>query len=546
MRRLAINDLETGNQPLYNEDQTVVLLYNGEIYNYPELRKRLEAKGHKFTSHSDGEVVCHLYEEMGLNLFQELDGMFSIALWDDHVQKLILARDIPGEKPLYYSKLPDGGMVFASEIRSIAEFPGIDLSLDMQSLWDMPSFLWIPEPNTVYQNVKALPPGHTLVIDDGGMQISAYPNLFERDLDLTGLCDADIATEVRRIVEHAITSRLLSDVPVGSFLSGGFDSSLIATIASQHLSELSTFTIGFEDLDDPYHGKANESHYAEEYAKKLGTKHHTIHVTGEDFLSGLDDFCLYGDQPWAVSSGLGVFAVAKAARAADITVLLTGDGADECFGGYSWYASLEGKTAINPSFATAFDMHYYANEEDKHALFSEDVFADAESSLRLLGIQKTDADWTPKDLVTHDRLFYQPNEMLKKADRMTMGNSVEGRAPFVAPAILNLADKLPFNLLVRNGTLKWILREAFADVLPEKIVRRPKHGFNVPIDHWLKNEWSSLVQETFAPSSALAREGLIRSDAYETAQRLLHDTNRINGHSIFCFVMLNRWLTMNT
>lgn len=544
MRRLSINDLATGNQPLYNEDKTIALLYNGEIYNYKDIRKKLEAKGHKFTSHSDGEVICHLYEEVGLDVFKELDGMFAAALWDDGAKRLILARDLPGEKPLYYSMLPDGGLVFSSEIKSLRTFPGVDLSLDMQAIWDLPSFLWIPEPNTIYKEVKALMPGHILTIDEKGMEIRSYPNNFEKHLGLEARSEKEIILEVRRIVEEAVVSRLLSDVPVGSFLSSGLDSSIIATIASRHLQELSTFTIGFEDLDDPYHGKANESHHAEAYAKKLGTRHHTIHVTGKDFLQGLDDFSLFGDQPWGVSSGLGVFAISKAARAAGIKVLLTGDGADECFGGYSWYTKLQGKKTINPSHQHAFDLHYYANEDDKHALFNSDAFANIQSSLRFFGDYKADKDWEPKDFITHDKLFYQPNEMLKKADRMTMANSVEGRAPFVAPGILNLAEQLPFELLIKNDQLKWVLRQAFQDLLPDDIVNRPKHGFNVPIDHWLKHEWAHLVEETFSPSSSLSRMGLLAPDALTTAKRLLED-KRLLGHGIFCYVMLNRWLQMH-
>lgn len=250
VRRLRINDLVTGDQPLFNEDKSIILFYNGEIYNAPQLRKDLESKGYQFRSRSDGEVICHLYCEHGEDLFQRLDGMFAIALWIEKEQKLLLARDIPGEKPLYYALLTDTELVFASEIKSLVKFPDLDLSLNKQALWDFPTFLWIPEPHTVYESIWALPRGHLLVADEKGIRIRPYPNRFNQQN--IPLDDNDVIIETRRVVTEAVQSRLLSDVPVGSFLSGGLDSSIIATLASQALHELTTFCIAFEDVADPH------------------------------------------------------------------------------------------------------------------------------------------------------------------------------------------------------------------------------------------------------------------------------------------------------
>jgi asparagine synthase (glutamine-hydrolysing) len=231
MRRLSINDLETGDQPLYSEDRNIALFYNGEIYNYPELRLSLESKGYTFRTRSDGEVICHLYKEYGLDLFGYLDGMFAAALWIEDEQRLVLARDIPGEKPLYYAKLSESELVFASELKSLLRFPHVDAELNLQAIWDMPTFLWIPEPETIYKHVFALPRGHLLVSDSLGMRIHPYDNKHLGAVER--LTDEEVVSETRRVVQAAVESRLLSDVPLGCFLSGGLDSSIVAALASR-------------------------------------------------------------------------------------------------------------------------------------------------------------------------------------------------------------------------------------------------------------------------------------------------------------------------
>ena len=342
MRRLAIVDLAHGEQPFRTEDGAITMFYNGEIYNYLELRRGLEAKGHRFRSHCDGEVIPFLYREYGEKLFEMLDGMFAVALWIADEKTLILARDIPGEKPLHYAELAPGEIAFGSEIEALKPFPGIDLGLDRQALWDFPTFLWIPEPRTAYRGIKALPRAHILIADAKGTRLKRYDNKFNL-APLPGQDEASVVAETRRVVEEAVKSRLLSDVPVGSFLSGGLDSSIVATISAQNLTALDTFSVGFEDLDDPYHGRADESDAAAATAARIGARHHIIRVTGQTFKEEIDRFSRHGDQPFAVSSGFGILAVSKAARDTGIKVLMTGDGADEMFGGYSWYALLDGR-----------------------------------------------------------------------------------------------------------------------------------------------------------------------------------------------------------
>lgn len=569
MCRLSINDVVGGDQPLYNADRSIALLYNGEIYNYRELRCELEAKGHIFKTRSDGEVICHLYQHYGEDLFERLDGMFAAALWIAPERKLLLARDLPGEKPLYYAQPRPGELVFASEIAGLRQFPAIDLSLNRQALWDFPTFLWIPEPATVYSSIKALPRGHILVVEEQTSRLRPYRNRFNRDA-LVSSNERDVIAETRRVVEQAVTSRLLSDVPVGSFLSGGLDSSIVATIASRELDSLDTFSVGFEDVDDPYHGRSDESAAAAQTASRIGSRHHAVRVTAQTFRDELDTFCRHADQPFAVSSGFGILAVAKAARESGIKVLLSGDGADESFGGYSWYAYLNGAgrnggrardgivsfqnfgiplgdrlVTIDsmPAPTQAWAWHYYAHEEEKKKLFSSDFLEGMASSLGHFQGYRNGNPWAPVDFVAQDRDFYFPNEMLSKVDRMTMAYSVEGRVPFAAPSVLAHADKLSFRHFVGpDGTLKPVLRQAFADILPPDVVTRPKHGFNVPIDLWLKGDWADLVGETFSAGSALRNSGIVAPNAGEVARAMLQDRDRLNGHTVFCMIMLNRWL----
>ena len=577
MRRLSINDLEHGGQPLFNASRSVALFYNGEIYNYPELRRELESRGHRFATHSDGEVICHLYDEMGADLFERLDGMFGAALWIENERRLILARDLPGEKPLYYAEPAPGELVFASELAGLAPYPSIDMSLNPQAVWDFPSFLWVPEPDTIYRGIRALPRGHLLIADANGVRVRAYANRF--NTGPIGESDEEVVAETRRVVSEAVRSRLLSDVPVGAFLSSGLDSSIVATLAAEALARdggrtLTTFSIGFEDAADPYHGRADESAEAAAYARTLGTVHHEIRVTADSFRADLETFCRHGGEPFAVSSGLGILTIARAARERGITVLLSGDGADELFGGYSWYPylpldgvapapapqdplsfqnfgdGLDRRLSVLAGYGPAeraWAWHYYAAEAEKAALFASDLAAEANTSLRhFAAYQPVDgADWTAEDYIRQDRAFYLPYEMMRKLDRMTMACSVEGRAPFVAPAVLSHAAKLRYGQMVRGDTLKWALRRAFADRLPTDITTRPKHGFNVPIDHWLKGEWSDLLDRTFTPGSALDQAGMLAPGAMDTARRLLHDPRRLNGHTLFCFIMLNFWLDLN-
>jgi len=569
-RRLSINDLKNGTQPLFNKDKSIVLLYNGEIYNYRELRKDLENKGYKFRTHSDGEVICHLYDECGEQLFNFLDGMFAISLWDKKLKKLYLVRDYTGEKPLYYSKLSSNEIVYSSELKALKDFLPLKLDINKQAIWDYVSFLWIPEPNTIYKDVYALSPGCMLIVSESNIKIKKYidPREHEKPKKYK-----DLISEIRSKVTDSIESRLISDVEVGSFLSGGIDSSIIAAIASKKINNLRTYTIGFEKGKDPYGGNNDESQYAQEFAKKINSIHKTIRVGAKDFKNILDDFVHYSDQPFGVSSGLGVYLITKNAQKDGIKVLLSGDGADEVFGGYMWYkylnkidytsegsdnsskddlsfhnsnAPVDDKLKMLQKYSShkrAWAWHYYASEYDKKSLFSQSIQKKAKSSLRFFKEYNPNKIWSPEDYIRQDREFYLPNEMLKKADRMGMGNSVEIRVPFVSKSILKFIKNLSYNDLIKKDRLKTTLKDAFKDILTDEIINRPKHGFNVPIELWLKNEWKDLVDEAFGETSFLRRHDIISDNmTIDTVNNMLNDDKRLHGHTVFCFIVLNIWL----
>jgi len=572
IRRLSINDVEHGDQPLFNTSRTVSVVYNGEIYNSPALRTDMEARGFVFQTHSDGEVICHLYDLYGEEAFEHLDGMYAISLWDEAAQRLILARDHAGEKPLYYARLEGGGIVFGSEIRALKIFPGLKLELNRQALWDFPTFGWIPEPETIFTAVKALERGQRLVFEKNEVTLRAIRNTFTAGEGM--ITDDDEAIRATRaIVEDAVRARLLSDVEVGTFLSGGLDSSIVTSIAAASIPDLMTFCVGFEDVHDPHHGSADESVYAQAFADHIGCRHHLVRATPEFFRGHLDNFVKYGDQPFAISSGMGIYAVSHAAREMGIKVLLSGDGADECFGGYSWYVHLAealGNQDVLPpgdekgiisynntgiaenervrqvsrlrDAEKAWAWHYFAHESEKARLYSHDFAAEHLDSVRFFERFRGDGAWQPVDFIRHDRAFYQPFEMMRKLDLMTMANSVEGRAPFVAPSILAHVERLGFTHLVRGKTLKWALREAFRNALPMDIIERPKHGFNVPLDHWFRSGWRELLKETFSSDSALARAGLIDTNGLVEAVALSDNTHRVSGQTLFAYVILNMWL----
>ena len=572
-RRLSINNLAGGGQPLWNQDRTVALLYNGEIYNSPALRRGLERDGTIFRTQCDGEVIPHLYDRHGAACFAMLDGMFATAVWDTRRQILLLARDPAGEKPLYYTLLSNRELAFASELKGLYQFGGPGFSINRQALWDLPTFLWIPEPDTVFEGVFALPRGHLLISTPDSIEVKDYRKTpsapkFESD--------SEAIQEIEKVVRESIESRLLSDAPVGAFLSGGLDSSIVVAIANKKLAPLATFTIGMEDLNNPYGGVIDESPHAEALSRHLGTAHHQVQLDAQSSRRDLSRFVRHGDQPFAVSSALGVLAIARRAREVGIKVLLSGDCADECFGGYTYYQQLQygaggedggeydeadvsmndvglsvhdrlRRLAAYPPDKRAWAWHYHAAEGTKAQLFSPDLRSGVMSSLRHFSpLRYLDELNThephPEDFVRHDRNFYMPFEMLTKLDRMTMAYSVEGRAPFAASAVLELANRLRFNQMVRNGNPQvgfapglcrsassggdrtsetWVLR-ARRPLATQRVVRSLRRGIRSglrTVAPWLPRPWRP-------------RHWPENGARHRAAQRT----------HLFSFIILNLWL----
>lgn len=572
--RLAINDVSGGGQPFYNKKKTICVFYNGEIYNFRDLRRSLDLRGYTFSSGCDGDILPAMYEVYGQRMFELLDGMFAIALWLSDERRLILARDPQGEKPLYYSRLDNGfGLAFGSEIRTFRRLTKLRLTTNRESIWDFPSFLWIPEPLTIYNEVRSVSPGEVITFD--GMSISRSRMEQKRaGLRNQFANDEEAILETKQVVDYAIRSRLMSDVRVGAFLSGGLDSAIVVSRAKKELGQIETFNVAFETGPDACNGVYDESLEALETANSLGTSHSTIRLTAKGARGLLDDFVRFGDQPFAVSSGLGILAVSQQASYRGIKVLLSGDCADETFGGYPWYLQLAQQSrettadaGITPeiSFNTtglalderlrvlsnytshqrAWAWHYYASESDKRDLFSEEFGHGQPTAFRHFRDWNESTTWTPEMYIDNDRDFYMVNEMLTKLDRMTMASSVEGRAPFASRAVRDHASRLSLDHLIGGFNLKRVLREAYRKEIPETCRIRPKHGFNVPIDQWLKGEWKDLVDETFAQGSALWAHGFIDKKSRINVSKLLSDTARLNGHSVFCFIVLNRWLELS-
>ena len=570
VNRLAINDLSGGAQPFFNTKADICVIYNGEIYNHKSLRRTLNEHGVYVESQVDGAILPYLYEIYGESFLNLLDGMFAMALVNFETEELILARDVAGEKPLYYS-LDGRGLFFSSSLDSFPILKRKNIELDSQSIWDFPSFLWCPQPNTIYRGVFSLLPGEVLCFRDGSakksrIEMNPDPNL-PKSLE-------DRVLYVKETIIDSITGCLMSEVPIATFLSGGLDSSIVSMVAAQNIHELNTYSVSFPDQIDSAGLNYNEEPFAQLLAEAFQTNHHVLRLDSTIALNYLEEFVKKADQPFSVSSGLGVFAISKLAQEVGDRVILSGDGADELFGGYSWYSYLPNlmsrrkllKESLSPTVTMQdigmpvelrldiiskysdedflFALHYYATENDKKSLFSNDfqISLNGYESAAKLGSTFGTLQ-TPLSVLQSDRIMYLNQEMLRKVDLFTMANSIEGRAPFVRKKVLNLAAALSFEELVRDGELKWILRKAFSDQLPKEILNRKKHGFNFPIEEWLQNEWRHLVTNTFSTNSQLFQRGLIDKISIRNVGEFLNSTRKLHGHTLFSFIVLDMFLS---
>jgi asparagine synthase (glutamine-hydrolysing) len=563
--RLAINGLEDGRQPL--RAPGVSMVYNGEVYNCMDLRSRANAGGSDVTSRVDGAPIPHLFRQLGPQALGLIDGPYALALWDSWSGSMILARDPLGEKPLYYRELSQGGLAFSSETRPLMDLSGERNILNTQALWDVPTFLWTPEPDTAIRDIHALPSGHALIYQNGDFELVQI--LRKASLWPIRISDREAVETTRQLVYDAVRTRAMSEVPLGSFLSGGLDSSIVTALLRQQRHDVErAFSVQLPPFHDLQHGYVDESLQARDLATKLNLPVTIVEISHERARDLLPDFVRAGDSPNAVSSGLGVMAVAEAALDLGIKVLLSGDCADELFGGYSWYpyVGLLSETSFlensEPSFhehglslqsrlealshvpgpQRALSWHYYASETAKRSVFSNWISDQTQPSVRIMNEWRSESNWGFLDFVNNDRDFYLPQEMLRKADRFAMRRSVEVRVPFASPWLLDFARVLAPSQLVRQGVLKWTLRQAFNHLLPKSVLSRDKHGFNFPMAAWLRGPWSDLVEDTFSARSPLGDLGLIGEHSHQAALNLLNDPNRDQSHAVFSWIVMAMWL----
>lgn len=557
-RRLSIIDLsEAGRQPLSNEDGTVWLVFNGEIYNYPELRRELEGKGHRFRSHTDSEVIVHLYEEEGTQCARRLAGMFAFALWDQRAETLVLSRDRIGIKPLVYRH--DGGtFLFASEIKSILQHPGVEKRIDWQALGLYLTFNYIPAPWSIFQGIRKLLPGQTLCFRGGTVSTGEYWNI-DRE-GPAGRGEAGLEEQKALLfetLEASVQRHMVADVPVGAFLSGGIDSSIVVGLMARHSPRpVQTYTIGFADMP-----LFDERSYAREVARFHGTEHREIALTARDVLEAVPAVLESFDEPFADSSALPTYIVSRE-TARSVKVALSGDGGDELFAGYRMYAGerwaslyrlvpgILRRSLIEPLAASLPDSREtlltdYARRVKKFLrgagqpferrfLAWNEIFdrAAREQLLRKrpevymdLGEEIVRERLRERDDDAVNRMLYAdvkeslPGDMLKKVDHMSMLNSLEVRVPFLDHRVCELAFSISGGRKLRNGRGKVILVETFKDLLPPMLHNRPKWGFEMPISAWLRNELGGLIDETLE-TGRLSRQGIFDAQA---VARLVED-----------------------
>jgi asparagine synthase (glutamine-hydrolysing) len=576
MRRLAIVDIAGGQQPFANEDGSMQVVANGEIYNFTQVKAALAARGHQFRSRSDVEVLVHAYEEYGEAFLQRIHGMFALALWDGRRRALIAARDRAGEKPLYYTVTSDG-LRLASEIKALLSRPEVDRTIDHEALDEFLTYEYIIAPRTIFKAIHKLPPAHYLVYQDGQLTIKRYWDA--ADVEVRAWSADQAAGALRQTLRDAVRSQMMSDVPIGLFLSGGIDSSAIGIMLrdAQGSSAVSSFSMGFED------GSYNELPYAREVAALCGTTHHEGTVT-PDVAALFDRLVVHLDEPFADVSLFPTFLVSQMARE-HVKVALTGDGGDELFGGYDAYhaEALAGKWAglMPESAARAADavLALVPPTDKKKGLVNKarrfvDGLAHAPASIAqyrwmtFLGADAKARLYTPafraalvsadvyrpvKEALArmgHDDLLnrqlyadlsiYLADDILVKVDRMSMATSLETRAPFLDAKVMELAFSMPGDLKIRGGTRKYILKQALRGLVPDHILDRKKEGFSIPMKQWLKRELKPLMERLLAPERLAAR-GLI--DPAET-RRLIdeHCAGRANhAHVLFSLMVFERW-----
>jgi asparagine synthase (glutamine-hydrolysing) len=541
-RRLSIVDVAHGHQPMSNGDESCVITYNGEIYNHADYRSELEGKGYIFQTHCDTETILHLYEEYGAKCVERLRGMFAFAIWDKRKKELFIARDRFGVKPLYYVHDVEGNLFFASEIKALLEANAVKAELNYNALPDQLANHGTSFDETLFKDVKRLVPGHLLFWKDGKIKIEKYWDVsFEPKNE--NRSDEDFIEEWRGLFKESVKLRLMADVPLGMFLSGGIDSSAIAAMMSEMVREpIKTFSVGFKERE------ANEFEYARIVSRAFKTEHHEITITPEQYFAELPNLIWHEDEPLGFVASIPLYFVSKLAQK-HVKVVLTGEGSDEILGGYGRYQKTlallkygEKYEQFTPGFVRGLVKNGVAtlprslNNKLKRTFLSLDadvenlyfdnfaIFPKAIQNQLLTDdakariseqnpyfhqqnwLKETDAEEILDKLLYADTKTYL-HELLMKQDQMSMAASIESRVPFLDHKLVEFTAKLPERMKIRGKTTKWILREAMRGILPAEILDRPKMGFPVPVASWFRNEFRGLVDE-YVLSERTTQRGL--------------------------------------
>lgn len=571
-RRLSIIDLNTGHQPISNEDERVWIVFNGEIYNYQELRHDLQARGHAFRTQTDTEVIVHLYEEFGMGCIEKLRGMFAFAIWDENKQQLLIARDRVGIKPLYYW-LSEKSLVFGSEIKALLADPEVMPEVAPEMIDRFLTFLYIPGEETLLRNVHKLAPGHYLLARDGKTEIRQYWNL---EFSPQPRTEKQAKTELLELFEESVRLHMISDVPVGFLLSGGVDSTAMLGFAVGKTDRpLSSYTLGFSTP-----GIIDERPYATLAAKTFGTAHHETTISSQEFADFLPQFAWHMEEPVCEPQAVALYYVSRLAKKY-VKVLISGEGGDEAFAGYQTYRGVLWLERLKsmlgpltpaaasvaayldrtmnlarlhkyaPLFGIPFGDYYYGRTYAPEAYFnakSSELYSSGFSGFvnKVFSVMPAhDHLHSGQAKSVLNRMLYVdtkttlPDDLLLKADKMTMANSIELRVPLLDHKILEFAARLPENLKVRGLTTKYIAKAALRDRIPHEILHRKKAGFPVPYEMWLRTELKSWLHDVLLDRATVAR-GYFRRSSIEG---LLEENTRTGRHSkeLLSLAVLELW-----
>jgi asparagine synthase (glutamine-hydrolysing) len=577
-RRLSIVDLAAGHQPLSNEDDTIWIVFNGEIYNHASVRPELEAAGHRYKTRSDTETIVHAYEQWGDACVEHLRGMFAFAIWDAPRRRLLLARDRLGVKPLYWTMV-DGRLLFGSEIKAILESGLIRASANEAALPELLGTRYLSGPETLFKGIHRLQPGHTLVFEHGKVSLREYWDipLGRPSEEMARLSDADVVHRFRELFEESVRIRLMADVPLGMFLSGGLDSSAVAAVMARMIDRpLQTFSVAFKER------AFSELDYARQVATAIKADAHEVVIDDQDFFGALPRLIWHEDEPIAHPSSVPLYFVSALARA-HVKVVLTGEGSDELLAGYGKYP----RALVNWKAAAAYGVvpaplrawiadtlvpaipsrlgryarrSFLAMPRTPEAMFFDNfaaiglrrqrsllspAFATQATPDRAYGPSRAYFDAPNGRSTTLDRLLYTDLktylvELLMKQDQMSMAASIESRVPFLDHRLVEFAAGLPARMKLRGWTTKWILREAVREILPAEILTRKKMGFPVPFGVWMKGPWGDVARDVLLDTRSRQR-GIIDPAATERLIAAHASGEAEGGDAIWSLLNLELW-----